>query len=80
MKRSERSSARRLASSSGLEGDVELVERLVVRKARHLQSGLVATVPEHAGFGLEHVQELAVAQLCGLGAFDQLVRALGDRV
>ena len=80
-KRSERSSARRLGSSSGWKADVELVERLVVRQAGHLQPGLVAAAVEHPDLDLEHeVEELAVAELCGLGAVDQLVGVLGDPV
>jgi hypothetical protein len=65
----------------GLECDVELVEGLVVRQAGHLQPGLVAAAFEDSDFGLqEQVEELAVAELGGLGALDQLVWAVGDRV
>jgi hypothetical protein len=65
----------------GLEGRVELIEGLVVRQAGHLQARLVAAALEHPELGFEHeVEELAVAELCGLGALDQLVGVLGDRV
>lgn len=65
----------------GLEGDVELVEGLVVRQPGHLQARLVAAALEHPDLGFEdEVKKLAVAQLRRLGAVDQLVGVLGDAV
>jgi hypothetical protein len=53
----------------------------VVRQAGHLEAGLVAAPVEHPGLRFEdQVEELAVAQLCVLGAVDQLVGVLGDAV
>ena len=47
MNRRDRSSARRLGSNCRLEGDVELVEGLVVGQPGELQPGGVAAALEH---------------------------------
>jgi hypothetical protein len=81
MNRSERKLGQPFGIELGLEGDVELVERLVVRQPGHLQPGGVAAALEHPNLGLEHeVEELAVAERGLFGAVDQLVGVLGDPV
>jgi hypothetical protein len=79
MNLSDRSSARRFGVELGLEAGVELVEGLVVWEPGHLQPGGVAPALEHPDLCFQdEVEELAVAELCCLGAVDELVCGLGE--